>query len=89
MGACEFSFLLACVYAWVCAYVCVSVEVYVCVCVRAMRAYSLFFAVSCFRYAAAVVVERLLDALGWKTLTSKNASCPVFQKPTCFYTSYM
>ena len=48
---------------------------------RTLWAYSLFFAVSCLRYAAAVVIERLLDALGWKTLTSKNASWPVFQKP--------
>ena len=26
-------------------------------------------------------VERLLGAFGWKTRTSKNASCDLFQKP--------
>ena len=28
-----------------------------------------------------MLMELLLDAFGWKTLTSKNASWPVFQKP--------
>ena len=42
--------------------------------------YVLFFSSSCFLYAAGRLLELLLGALGWNTLTSKKASWRVFQK---------
>ena len=43
--------------------------------------YVLFFSSSYFLYAAGRLLELLLGALGWNTLTSKKASWRVFQKP--------
>ena len=43
--------------------------------------YVLFFSSSCFLYAAGRLLELLLGAFGWNTITSKKASWRVFQKP--------